>query len=578
MLPGVARLALALGAILSTGAVLTAQSTRLAAGNPTALPTAQDSARVLNGARSAQAGFERFRYYRLPRTSPGGRRCDFIIGRFCYWIPSDTSWRPPPEDPTIGRRRRQLVQALDSAAARIPGDPWVVGQRVRYHLEAADTAGALTAARGCRAERWWCLALEGYALHEARRYAESERAFEGALAAMEPAQAREWLDPSILMWSEDVRALRQAGEAERPRLVRRLWWLSDPLWGQPGNDRLTEHLTRWVLELLQDRARQVDRLGWRSDSREALLRYGWPVWWERYEGQMSVSFVYGVVSYEDPKSWEFLPPLSAARDPASIDGDEWSLEERPTMSRYAPDHTQHWHDLAHDLAVFRRGDAAILVGAWQVDSLTMPVGTARRAVLAAAADADVPLLSVRADPAPLRGGLQLRLPPQPTVVSLEVSEGTSAVAARARLAVAISSTADVSDLLLLADPLARPESLDEAVRLARGSSAVRACERLGVYWEVYGVAETDSLTLQVALVPGRAAWGRRQLEAIGVVGAARPVRVRWQEETEGGEIVGRVLAVALPCSLRPGDYTLEVTLEGAGVTRRAASRRLTVVD
>ena len=51
-----------------------------------AKPTAQDSAQLLGRTRSAQAGFERFRYQRLPRTFQSSvSRFQRITGRAACW-------------------------------------------------------------------------------------------------------------------------------------------------------------------------------------------------------------------------------------------------------------------------------------------------------------------------------------------------------------------------------------------------------------------------------------------------------------------------------------------------------------
>src|SRR5213076_827408 len=104
----------------------------VASGGPAQQP---DSQGVLRSARDAQAEFERIRRNNLP-TELGARpdRCDEYIGRFCFWDDDDgkesSSPPAPPEAEPITRARERLVQALDSAAARLPGDGWIAGQHV----------------------------------------------------------------------------------------------------------------------------------------------------------------------------------------------------------------------------------------------------------------------------------------------------------------------------------------------------------------------------------------------------------------------------------------------------------------
>src|SRR5437773_1184352 len=121
-----------------------------------------DSLTTLRAARRAQATFEAIRRQHLPYGSGhAGGTCDLRIGRFCYWYDDD---RQPPEhaaaEPQLIRdARATLLAALDDAGARLPGDEWIAGQRVRYLVEAGRDRAAVGAARECRADGWWCAAL-----------------------------------------------------------------------------------------------------------------------------------------------------------------------------------------------------------------------------------------------------------------------------------------------------------------------------------------------------------------------------------------------------------------------------------
>src|SRR6185503_17021854 len=110
-------------------------------------------------------------------------RCDARIGRYCYWYDS-TETPVVPEPREIGAARETLLAALDSAAARSPTAGWIAGQRTRYLLEAGRFGEAVDAARRCGAERWWCAALEGLALHASEDYAHADSAFSIALDLM----------------------------------------------------------------------------------------------------------------------------------------------------------------------------------------------------------------------------------------------------------------------------------------------------------------------------------------------------------------------------------------------------------
>lgn len=218
-------------------------------GAPDTTRVVVDSSDALSVARSAQARFERRRVRLLPTSYEGfGGSCDEVVGRICVTF-GEGEWYPQPEDPEIVMARRALLAELDSLQVLLPGDRWILGQRVWYRAEGDDWGRALTAAAGCglaQDERWWCHALEGFALHGLGRYQRAERAFEIALARMEPERARRW---SVPRWSVDgdARELLEAeavDEGEERPLLHRLWALADPLYLVPGNDRRTAHLAR----------------------------------------------------------------------------------------------------------------------------------------------------------------------------------------------------------------------------------------------------------------------------------------------------------------------------------------------
>jgi hypothetical protein len=581
MVPAMVRCAAVAGSLL-LGIVppAGAQAGRVALGDSAAAQR-RDSLTALGQARSAQANFERFRFRQLPRTHARGPAgpCDENIGRFCFWFSDKPDGDElPAEPPVIAERRRELLASLAGAAAALPGDGWIAGQRVRYLLEAGDDDGAVEAARACRAEAWWCAALRGLALHGAERFMDAQQAFDAALAAMPAAERERWTDLEVLLEPEDKRTWREAPPDERARLAPRIWWLADPLWSQPGNDRLTEHYARWTMHHIQQRARQVDRVRWADDLRLILLRYGWMTAWERYEPMFyGAQDQASAIGYNQPRSWEFIPPLRTAADPALLNGDEWPLSEpEPTTTRYTPEYARHILGLPHQMAAFPRPGGAVVVAGYAVPADSLPPDPRLHAALVAMDDAGGRVAESPWQPTAASGALYVELPGSGSVVSLELREDSTRAVARRRQAVAWDPDADVSDLLLLAHPEARPVELMEAARIARGSATVAPGERVGVFWEMYDVEASDSLEVRVGLVPGRATWGRRRLEALGIVRGARTMRLGWSEGVEAGPIVGRSLAIAIPHDLRPGDYTLEVTVRAPGRPPATARRPITV--
>jgi hypothetical protein len=169
------------------------------------------------------------------------------------------------------------------------------------------------------------------------------------------------------------------------------------------------------------------------------------------------------------------------------------------------------------------------------------------------------------------GALSIRVPPQPAVLSLELlTRGDSARAARVRYGIRPralpASGIALSDILLLtpADPL--PRALPEVVPVARGSTRVHSGERVGLYWEVYGLPPgTEAIDVSVTLNRDGGYWLRR---------APSPVQLSWRERPGEGAVLGRSLLVTLP-QLPPGRYTLQVTV---APERGQAATTLRVVE
>lgn len=567
---------------------------------------AGDSQRVRAAARAAQHEFERVRRDALPWTwDRWGGPCDEVIGRFCLWHDGDEDWEPPPEPEAVVVARERLIAELEEAVRRLPGDGWIAGQRVRYLLEAGRGPDALAAARSCGAERWWCAALEGYALHHGGEFAAGESAFAAAVRAMEPAERARWTDVSVLLEPGERGWYRRLGEGARRAFEERFWRLADPLYLVPGNDRRTEHYVRLVLDRLQEGARSPFGVPWGWDLREITVRYGWPAGWERVRPPpASATPAVSVVSHFRKGGRQFVPPAAFVRDPVAIEPGAWVLDLRRPRAEFAPPYAGAFEALEHQLAVFRRGDSAVVVAAYDLEAgdegagrpgageWAEAAGAARRTAAGMAPagveaalvllDAEgVPVATARRAGAGPRGVLMATAPAEPLVVSLEVLARQARRAARARYGLPLAPmprfVPGVSDLLLLDRPVPLPENLDDAGAMARGSTRVRSGERLGVFLELYELgARRQPASLVMSVVRGRKGWLRRAAERLALASDEPPLELRWTEEV--GTAVGpfaRSLAVDLP-ELAPGSYVLRLQVEFPGRSPLIAERGIQV--
>lgn len=526
--------------------------------------------------------FQRLRRQHLPWTwHGGGGACDERVGRFCLTYGGGDDRDPPPEPEPVVEARDTLVAALAAVSGRIPGDGWLWGQRTRYLVEAERAAEAEVALAGCAAERWWCAALTGYALHADGRYLEAEAAFGEALGAMPARQRERWTDVRKLLTADESRGYRRLPPEEQERWRERFWWLSDPLWLVPGNERLTEHYARHAVAATVGRSEPNSGFSWGDDLEELVLRYGWFSSWERVRASGPGLGATEVVSHFPPHSAGFHPPGRAVADPPALRVEDWRPDDERARSTYAPRYARDFDALPHQIAIFRRGDSAVVVGAYDLDVTRLADGAQVEAALLAASDAGAAVhREVRRSGAPtdaIFGALGLRLPALPVVVSLEALVHGESRALRARTGLSLAPLAPgeraLSDLLLLraVDPL--PDSLSAAVLAARGSARVRSGETFAVYWEMYNLEEEE---LRIAVAMEREeGWLRRTGERLGLLRQEVPVRVRWREGADRG-VASRSLLLQLPRTA-PGRYTLIVTVDGSGVEPLEARRRLEVL-
>jgi hypothetical protein len=538
--------------------------------------TAQDSALLLRAARQDQAAFERLRRNRLPETwGSGSGRCDERIGRFCltHGSPRGT-WTAPPEHPDVVASRDTLVHGLGLVAEIIPGDGWIAGQRVRYLVEARRLDEALLAAGACRAERSWCAALLGFVHHYASRAAAADSAFDTALAAMEEPERRRWNDLSLILDEQSVRSYRRMAPEGREEFEHRFWRLADPFLTRPGNELRSEHFSRHVRDQFQYRAQSADGISWGYDLREILLRYGWPAGWERHRNWGMTAGPPPLTSHYSSAPQYLLPPPEALLGESGTEG-TWEITGRRSRTGYnipLEDSIARWFSpLDHQVAVFRRGAESVVIAAYQLPADSVPESArveAGLALLETADDRREPDVAL-APGVGATGRMLGRTDARQVLMSLEVVVPEERRLARARygldLPPLLPGLLSMSDLLLLSGGEDLPESLEEAVEMARPSARIPAGEEVGVYWEIYGVdpERTEQVTLSIRLLESRRGWVRRLAERAGLLREVTPIRLRWQEPTVAGTHMPRSLAIQIP-EVAPGSYTLELTLEADG--------------
>ena len=553
--------------------VLLALLQMLTGGSPQATP---DSGAVLKSARRAQAAFEGTRRLNLPERAGGWSGiCGTRIGRICYWYePGEDTDPAPPEPARIRAARAGLLSALESAAATIPGDEWIVGQRVRYLLEDSQPGAAARVAEQCRAVAWWCEALAGLVRHVTGDFAAADSTFTAALADMPADERCRWVDLAPLLEGELAERYRRLDCDDRAAFEARWWWLAQPLYSLAGNERRTEHLARIVMTRIQE-GRRTPFGYWADDLRDMLLRYGWPTWWTRDPpASVLIESDPRITGHDRSPSFHFTPGAHALDDPTGAKPEDWSLDAPQARERYAPPYAASFTSLAHQEALFRRGDSCLVAAATDLAADTLFARRDVRLALALAADEHAIVTARDSGVATGPRALLAAAPCQPFVLSLEAVAPRERHVARARYGVTLRPRTllhpAISDLLLFDPPAdSLPATLDAVLPRAYGSTRVPADRTLGVFWEVYGVDPAYG-AVAVSLTLARQGTGFMR-RILGIGGRRHDVRLEWQDVPRDSSVAPRALAIDL-AGLAPGRYAIEVDVTPRG-GRTLATRR-----
>jgi len=525
----------------------------------------------------AQIAFEAVRRMHLPMSLQGSAvGCEMRVGRFCQW--NDTEHTEPPEPKQIGRARAKLIEALDREAVRSPRDGWITGQRVRYLLEAGDSALALRAAAECQAEKWWCDAMRGLVLHETGGGIAADSAFALALSSMPEKERCEWTDISLLLDAAQRKRYKAVGCGEREDIAGRAWWLADPFHTVPGNDRQAEHYARLTMSRMLEDTRAGWDIQWAADLRELVVRYGWARYWTKVPASGITANGGAISGHEAMPNYHFFPAVNRFDPITAIGSGAWNFKQWRSPERYAPKLVSDFVEVSPQIALFRRGDSTQVVVAYDVsDDTAFRSAPVRSAVAFAQHERAKPVILETADN---RGSFVAVVDSAAHLVSLEILSAERKRAARARQSVWLPPMTPggiaVSDVLLFDPPAGDVSDLASAIETVRGSLTADSKGKLGLYWEIYGLAEADS-AMPVSLTLTRVTEGglRRLAESIGVGRRARPISIAWRENPSAGGIATR--SVVLDLSLIPrGKYVLKLEAAPRGQGGATSSRVLDI--
>src|SRR2546423_3221625 len=541
-------------AVAQSAAVSSAQLLVQPVSQTTQLRT--DSAEVAKRARDLQAAFERRRRHMLPRFYIGTADHCLIVGRFCEWHPNLSDYVVPDEGKDIVRARAELLRDLEKASDALPGDDWIAGQRIRYLVEAHDTS-AVTVARACRATKWWCDALLGLSLHVRGNFAAADSAFGLGLDGMPAPMHWHWINLSPLL-DDDIRGTyHKMSCGQREAADARIWWVADPLFMTPGNERRTEHFSRVLQTMLQANAVNTYGSSWGGDLAELILRFGWAEKWTQEPSRsMYTESQPSITGHEREPGYHFFltqqPPDSLALIVDSV----FDIYQFPPREQYAPVYTRGFVRLDAQVARFRRGDSTRVIAAYDVGTDTIFGRTKFVAGLIAMGDESTTPSTTLVEDSPTRNVLIVSTPWKEQLIGVELMAKDSAAVARWRSGFSEipldSGRISVSDLLFVDGAPALPSDLDEAAQRAHGGTKFRRNAKIGLFWELYGKTPADSaLPISLTIMPLDEGLLRRTFRALHIAPKLTPLNIRWQENGAAGDLSARSLLLDLSAGPPP---------------------------
>ncbi|MES2521318.1 MAG: hypothetical protein V4617_01375 [Gemmatimonadota bacterium] len=532
---------------------------------------------------------------------------------------------PPKDRPPLQRLRETLIVQLTNALSKHPNDPWIAGQRVRFIMDQREPERAVRAARDCQGSDRDCAALLGLALHHAENYASAEASFR-TVDSLERAMA----GPKAPCVSAEILLLLSEGDrskvtdrpcAEQRATIERMWWLADPLWSVPGNERYVDHRARLAHMGLRSVTERDERYVWAPlmgglAMRELLVRYGWPAYtyWPggRFEDEMNrlrdakIRFrapPYTAKEYSYDRA-SLIPRFKAIANPFSVDSADYEIYRPAGLSN------EQWWPQEHMALGIKLGSLPKgQQGSWSRDSLVlygMIVDEPLRKVDTAATGPATATLVSSMGPqnfrtvatTPVLEGTTMRLvgalTSQPTVLSAEVPGRTLRETSwRARFGITPPQTLRemaAGEVALSAPVFLRmpnrtvvpPKALDTVMAYMAGDLTFSRTEPLALYWETYGFPLDQPLQLQVRVVRNDDVnIARRIVSSVGLASELRDsTAINWTEansgqgaliRTTGKTAVGRSVSIDLK-ALPAGEYVVIVEVRrGTGMV--ATSRR-----
>jgi hypothetical protein len=271
-------------------------------------------------------------------------------------------------------------------------------------------------------------------------------------------------------------------------------------------------------------------------------------------------------------------------NPSMSDSSNWRLQLPPVIARYAPPYAVSLTPLEHQKAMFRRGDTALVVMAYDARVTKQLAGGKLTAALVVSPSEKPTDYGKIVHDAPETGVLVAKAPWGPLLMSAEVYAPGKRAVARARYGVnppfAVGTRVTISDLLFYKPYGTFPASVEEAAPHALPTERLMANEKLGVYWEAYGTdpaGEKMKFSLTVVREVEEAGFFKQKAEALKLVHEATPVVVSAEDfSARGTTVTPKALELDIS-TLKKGSYIVQLEIEIIGQYVIRAEHRIEII-
>lgn len=458
----------------------------------------------------------------------------------------------------------RFLARLAAAADSMPEDPLAFAQAVYAYarLQHLEEAGEL--AGECTFAAWWCDLLMGMVHDRAGRILEAQSSFNSALPAADPALVSRLTAVAELLVGDEESEYRKLAGRKRRDFERRFWWLANPMWSIPGNDRWTRHIRRRFELILHEQLLEATGNDHPYSHEVAVVRRGHEDSWSksgipapRWTSIQAATYRFSPVSGINVELGELRYELTARLE-----------DERYTPDTYGP-----VYQVPTQFARFLDGDSLAVVVAARLDRT--PLRRARTVLLVSDGPGSYPVgLEPRRNwPRPVAEAV---VAPVPVVASLEFLDVSGEVArSRVGLAPLVTEGPVLSDpLLVVPDSLNLPAGRDEAVATMMGTTTIESGAELAVYWEVYGPVRGQPLDFSISIQGVDDGFLTRVLRALRIRGDGQGPVVSWSEPASAPT---HPMAIGLDIGgLENGDYVLNIGVTLLDGSTATATRSFTV--